>query len=74
MTELANEDVSALERKIDVLIFVQLDQRYPSMADKIAKLAEAGLNSGQIGRIVGKPANYVTATLSRGKRRGSEKK
>ena len=39
------------------------------MTDKVEKLAEAGLNSGEIGRIVGKPANYVTATLSQGKKR-----
>jgi hypothetical protein len=74
MTGLANEDVSALGKKVDVLIFVQLDQRYPSMTDKITKWAEAGLNSGEIGRIVGKPANYVTATLSQGKRKVGGKK
>jgi hypothetical protein len=74
MTELADQNIAALGKKIDVLIFIQLDQRYPSMADKISKLAEAGLNSGEIGRIVGKATNYVTATLSQGKRKGSVKK
>jgi hypothetical protein len=69
MDKLASGLTTDLARQIDVLIFLQLDQKYPSMTDKVEKLAEAGLNSGEIGRIVGKPANYVTATLSRGKKR-----
>jgi hypothetical protein len=69
MDNLASDPTTDLARRIDVLIFLQLDQKYPSMTDKVEKLAEAGLNSGEIGRIVGKPTNYVTATLSQGKKR-----
>jgi hypothetical protein len=69
MDKLASGPTTDLARQIDVLIFLQLDQRYPSMTDKVEKLAEAGLNSGEIGRIVGKPTNYVTATLSQGRKR-----
>jgi hypothetical protein len=58
-----------LARLLDVLIFLQLDQNYPSMAEKVEKLSQAGLNSAEIGRIVGKASNYVTATLSQGKKR-----
>ena len=69
MPTLANNDNVSLERRLDVLIFLQLDQKYPSMTEKIEKLSQAGLNSGEIGQIVGKPTNYVTATLSQGKKR-----
>ena len=66
--DLVEDDNVELGRRIDVPNS-QLDQRYPSMTE-IAKLAQAGLNLGEIGRIVGKPTNYVTATLSQGKKRG----
>jgi hypothetical protein len=69
MTDLVNEPTNEIARRLDVLIFLQLDQQYPSMTDKVKKLADAGLHSGEIGRIVGKPTNYVTATLSQGKKR-----
>ena len=74
MTELSNQETHDLGRRIDVLIFLELDHKYPSMTDKVEKLAQAGLNSGEIGRIVGKPTNYVTATLSQGKKRKGKSK
>lgn len=61
--------------RIDVLIFLQLEERFPSMGEKIGKLAEAGLSASQISQIVGKPSNYVTATLSqrrKNKRKGKK--
>ena len=64
-----NQGFADLGRRIDVLIFLALDQRLPSMTDKIEKLADVGLGSGEIARIVGKPSNYVTAVLSKGKNR-----
>jgi uncharacterized protein YoaH (UPF0181 family) len=39
------------------------------MTEKIEKLAEAGLGSGEIARIVAKPSRYVAAALSKGKKR-----
>jgi len=71
--DLAEKNTLELGRRIDVLIFLELDQRYPSMTEKVEKLAQAGLNSGEIRRIVGKPTNYVTATLSQGKKRNRGK-
>lgn len=56
-------------KRLDVLIFLQLDERYPSVAEKIAKLADMGLNSSEIAGIVGRKPNYVTATLSQKKKR-----
>lgn len=63
-----------LARRLDVLIFLQLDQSHPSMTDKIEKLSQAGLNPTEIGRIVGRASNYVTATLSQGKKRKTKGK
>ena len=74
MNDLAVGHDSDLTRRLDVLIFLQLDQRYPSMTEKVEKLSQAGLSSGEIGRIVGKPSNYVTATLSQGKKRKGKEK
>jgi DNA-directed RNA polymerase specialized sigma24 family protein len=68
MSNLVKDGDVSLARRLDVLIFLQLDQRYPSMREKIEKLSASGLNSGEIGQIVGKPANYVTARLSQGKK------
>jgi hypothetical protein len=68
----ANEEIT---RRLDLLIFLHLDERFPSVTEKITKLAEAGLNSSEIGRFVGKKANYVTAILSqRNKRGGSSRR
>jgi hypothetical protein len=74
MNDLADEPVSDLARRLDVLIFLHLDQSCPSMTEKVEKLTQAGLNSAEIGRIVGKPSNYVTATLSQGKKRKGKNK
>jgi len=74
MKDLADEQAADLARRLDVLIFLQLDQSYPSMTQKVEKLSQAGLDSAEIGRIVGKPSNYVTATLSQGKKRKGKEK
>ena len=69
MNNLAGESGDELGRRVDVLIFLHLDQKYPSATEKIEKLKQAGLNSGEIGRIIGKSSSYVTAALSQGKKR-----
>lgn len=69
MSRQENQDAADLGRRMDVLIFIELDQRFPSMTDKVLKLAEAGLGSGEIARIVAKTSNFVTATLAQGRRR-----
>jgi hypothetical protein len=67
MSDLAKSDMT-LEKRMDVLIYLQLDERHSSMTEKVLKLFELGLNSGQIGAIVGKPTNYITATLAQSKK------
>lgn len=73
MNNLEKSEMPDLIRRLDVLIFLSLDNKYPSVTDKVKKLTETGLNSGEIGRILGKATNYVTATLSKGKKRKKTK-
>ncbi|MDO8703504.1 MAG: hypothetical protein Q7J84_01020 [Sulfuricaulis sp.] len=55
-------------RRLNVMIALMLDQmnegQGTSMAAKIVKLSTLGLASSDIAEIVGKPLNYVTATLA----------
>lgn len=69
-----NTDQSVVKR-LNVMIALMLDQmkedQGTSMAAKIVKLAALGLVPSDIAGIVGKPLNYVTATLAQ---RNSTKK
>lgn len=69
-----NTDQSVVKR-LNVMIALMLDQmkevQGTSMAAKIMKLAALGLAPSDIAEIVGKPLNFVTATLSQ---RNSTKK
>ncbi len=71
----ANEDVV---RRLDILISLALEhssaQAALSMSDKIGKLAGLGVAAADIGRILGKPLNYITATLSQRKSRKKREK
>lgn len=64
MADLTGSPNDEITKRLDLLIFLQLDQRFTAVTDKITKLAEAGLKSGEIAGIVGKKANYVAAILS----------
>jgi hypothetical protein len=63
-----------LIQRINALIMLQLDHQDPSkpmsMSAKIYRLRDLGMTPTTIAGIVGKPLNYVTATLGR-KRKGS---
>ena len=62
--------VGEIIRRLNILIALSLDKTGKnglSMADKITKLNNLGVSSADIARILGKPANYVTATLSQRK-------
>lgn len=59
-------------KRLNILIALNLDNTAKnglSMADKITKLSDLGVSSADIARILSKPANYVTATLSQRKAR-----
>jgi hypothetical protein len=61
-----------LEKKLDLIIHLLcllVDQsKVPSIADQIAILAIHGLAPAEIGRIVGREANYVSASLKKKKK------
>ena len=57
-------------KRLNILISLNLDSTAKnglSIADKISKLNDLGVSSADIARILGKPVNYVTATLSQRK-------
>jgi hypothetical protein len=60
-----------LIRRLDVLISLLLDapaaDSATSFSSKIRRLSELGLSPAEIGNILGKPVNYITATLSQQK-------
>jgi hypothetical protein len=64
------KNVVEVIKRLNILIALSLDKTEKnglSMADKITKLNNLGVPSSDIARILGKPANYVTATLSQRK-------
>ncbi len=68
----------SLVKRLNVMIALMLDQMEEkqgiSMAAKIMRLAGLGLSPSDIAEIVGKPLNFVTATLSQRKSIRKEKK
>jgi len=58
-------------KRLNILIGLTLDRGIEdglSMASKIAKLNDLGVSTADIARILGKPANYITAHLSQRKK------
>jgi len=55
-------------QRLDIIICLLLDRSAKELAtnvtDKIAKLEHLGTSPAQIARILRKPANYVTASIS----------
>jgi hypothetical protein len=55
-------------RRLDILIALTLDAAATGgimqVADKIRRLSTIGASASEISRIIGKPLNYVTSTLS----------
>lgn len=67
---MASQEASVLqqiEKKMDILIHLQLlsigRSEVASMSERIKLLSEMGLSPAEIGRIVAKQANYVSAVL-----------
>jgi hypothetical protein len=75
------EDTRLIEKiiqRLDVLILLELEKaggpEGMRPATKIFRLSELGLMPAEISDILGKPINYITATLSRRKaNKGKEK-
>jgi hypothetical protein len=57
--------------RFDIIIAIQLTMiradKVASVRERIVRLAEFGLPPGEIGRLVGRKANYVSATLGSGR-------
>ena len=62
-----------LLRRLDILIALQLtigrQGNAPSVRERIFQMAELGMPPGEIGRFVGRKANYVSAVLGSRKAR-----
>jgi len=66
------KNVLEIIKRLNILIALNLDNMATnslSMADKITKLNDLRVSPADIARILDKPANYVTATLSQRKTR-----
>lgn len=60
--------------RLNILIALNLDatatEDLPTMKSKILRLHELGLPPSEIGQILGKATNYVSAVLSKAEARG----
>jgi hypothetical protein len=58
---------NALERRLDLVIHLLLmglnPSKVPAVTDQIALLSSHGLLPSEIGRIIGKESNYVSAMM-----------
>ncbi len=65
-------------RRLDVLILLELEKQVGlkavPLSGKIKRLKELGLSDSEIASVIGKPANYVTATLSQQKKSAQKNK
>lgn len=66
---ISTDTATRIERKLDLLLHLQVaalgDSELPSLRRRIEILRELGLQPSEIGRIVGKEANYISAVLGR---------
>ena len=62
-----------IEQRLDLiayLLLLSLDRSHaPQVTDLIATLADRGMSPAEIGRIVGRKANYVSVMTKRNKKR-----
>lgn len=75
--DMDDKNLQEIIKRLNILIAVTLDgtsKEGLSMADKIGKLNELGVSAADSARILGKPSNYVTATLSQRKTRKKKEK
>jgi len=68
--------LKAILHRMNVIIALQLEaipeSAASSIGQRIRKLAELGLTPGEIGSIVGKKANYVSAVVGSKRKRQHE--
>jgi hypothetical protein len=61
-----------IERRLDLMIqllcLIVDPKKLPTISDQVGLLSERGLTPTEIGKIVGREANYVSATLKNRKK------
>lgn len=71
--EISDKDVGEIIKRLDILISLTLETAAKGtglkIGDKISKLTDLGIAAADVGKILGKQSNYVTATLSQRKAR-----
>ncbi|MBB5063907.1 hypothetical protein [Granulicella mallensis] len=71
-----NTEFEQIRDRLDViahLLCLLVDQnKIPAISDQIALLATHGLSGAEIGRIVGREANYVSASMNQQKKKGKQ--
>ena len=65
-------------KRLNTLICLLADVASPSdsisMSDRIGRLSNLGLSPSEIGEILNKPTNYITASIHKKKKRSAVKK
>lgn len=66
------KDIQSIHKKLDLiasLLCLLVDpKQIPTVTDQIQMLSERGLAPAEIGRVVGREANYVSAALKNKKK------
>jgi len=72
-----NEFENKLIKRFNTLISLMLDiaskENSAPIASKIVRLLNLGLSPAEIGEVLGKPTNYVTAVMSTKKKKTKKK-
>jgi hypothetical protein len=67
-----NKEIESIRRRLDLiasLLCLLVDVKsLPTIADQIQVLSDRGLAPAEIGRIVGREANYISASLKNKKK------
>lgn len=68
-----NAVLNSILKRLDILISLGLEkplsEKPTTIADRIVRLQALGLSPSEIAAVLGKPTNYVTATISQKKTR-----
>jgi len=66
------QQLEQIEHKLDLIAYILLlnldKKKVPQITDQIAMLSDRGMSPAEIGRIVGRKANYVSVMKKRSKK------
>jgi len=72
-TEFQDKLLNRLNTLISVMLEVASDGNEVSVAEKIQRLLKLGLTPAEVGEILRKPTNYVTAVMHKNKKKVKRK-